>query len=90
MSSSNSYQAATFLVNFSNKRRQIVENQRLNNRIKFRKNSVLELLALQYFPVLATSSILAPLHRLKVILQCQDIIKTSTSNVSQIINGIIN
>jgi hypothetical protein len=90
MSSSSSYQAASFLINFSNGKRQVVENQRRNDNIKFRKNSILELLVLQYIPILATSTLLAPLNRLKVLLQCQDILKNSTSSVSQLIKGIQN
>ena len=89
MSSSSSYQAATFLINFSNGRRKVIENQRMNDNIKFRKYSVFELVALQYFPVLVTSTLLAPLHRLKVLLQCQDILKNTTTNVSDLYKGIL-
>ncbi len=88
MSSSN-YQSATFLINFSNSRRKVLENQRLNENNKFRKYSILELLTFQYLPVLATSTLLAPLHRLKVLLQCQDILKNSTSSASDLFKGII-
>jgi len=81
--SSNTYQT-TFLINFSNKRRQLLENQKSNSNILFRKYSILELLGLQYIPVLLTSTILAPLNRIKVIQQCQDLIILKNNKLSTI------
>jgi hypothetical protein len=89
MSSNDNYSQFTFLINFSNSRRKVIEDQRMNQKIKFRKYSVFELAALQYFPVLLTSTLLAPLHRLKVLLQCYDILKNKTTSASELYKGII-
>jgi hypothetical protein len=76
--------ALTFLVRFSNWRRRAVEKQNLKETNIFKKRSLFEIAAFNYFPAIAASSLLAPLNRVKVILQVQNMIvyPTNTKVVS--------
>jgi hypothetical protein len=59
-----------FLVRFSNNRRKAVESQ--NKKIINRKNNFLEFYTFNFLPIAITSTILAPLNRLKILMQVQD------------------
>jgi hypothetical protein len=95
---SSNVQQNVFLINFSNNKRRNIENQKANSNIIFRKNSALEIFVFQYIPLIGASTILAPLNRLKVLLQVKDIIPMpkevgsigvgAKTNVS--INGLVN
>jgi hypothetical protein len=71
---SSNVQQNIFLINFSNNKRRNIENQKVNSNIIFRKNSALEIFVFQYIPLIAASTILAPLNRLKVLLQVKDVV----------------
>lgn len=62
----------SFLIRLSNQRRRTVESQKLKN-YKIRQYSLVELYTFQFLPVVITSSILAPLNRIKLILQVKDL-----------------
>ncbi len=57
-----------FLVRFADNRRKTIDNQRKKNYI-YRKTTILEQLIYNVLPVITTSTILAPLNRIKVLLQ---------------------
>jgi hypothetical protein len=57
-----------FLVRYADNRRKIVDDQKKKNFI-YRKTTVLEQLIYNILPVITTSTILAPLNRIKVLLQ---------------------
>lgn len=57
-----------FLVKISDKRRKVVDSQKKKNYV-YRKTSLLEQIIFNVVPVLTTSTILAPLNRIKILLQ---------------------
>lgn len=84
------FKISTIFYKFSERRHQIVENQKINEKLKFRKNSLLEIVSFQYIPVILTNTLLAPLQRIKIILQCRDLLPLVDSQAStfRLIKGI--
>jgi hypothetical protein len=80
---SSNYNQSTFIINFSNNKRKYIENQKSNTNIIFRKNSILEIFAFQYVPCIMASTILAPLNRIKVMLQVKDFIALPKEDISE-------
>lgn len=77
------------ILRFSNWRRQTIQNQQKKGYVE-RKHNMLEIMVFNYFPCAASSTLLAPLNRAKVILQIQSLLpKTDSLNARQVISQII-
>jgi len=61
-----------FFVRFSNNRRKFIELQ--NKKFRVRNNNFMEFYSLNLFPIVITSTILAPFNRLKILQQISNFI----------------
>lgn len=61
----------TLLIRFSNSRRKVLERQKIKG-YTTKTISLWELFIFSFFPCVTTSTILAPLNRIKLIMQVKD------------------
>jgi hypothetical protein len=88
MSSNQSFE--TLLIRFSNSRRKYLELQNLKTKNQ-RKSSLLEQYLFNLIPIVTSSSLLAPLNRLKIIMQVkkQIVINEQPKSIKEAYNSTI-
>jgi hypothetical protein len=75
------------LVRFADNRRKTVDDQRKKNYI-YRKTNILEQFIYNVVPVISTSTILAPLNRMKILLQVNKPLLFQQSTTRSLYQGI--
>jgi solute carrier family 25 (adenine nucleotide translocator) protein 4/5/6/31 len=85
---SNEYDIIPILLRFSNWRRSSTERQHLKG-YKLRERNILEIYTFNFIPCAITSTLLAPLNRLKIIFQIQSMIPGVLDNQKLNISSVI-
>jgi hypothetical protein len=73
MSDSNQLDMGTIGIRVSDRLRRKAHNQ-FKGKYTIRKHTPLEIFSFNFIPIIATSTLLAPLYRIKIILQVQDLL----------------